>query len=128
MLREREQVVEAEHAEAAGPLEQDVEQVAGGERVVERPVGGLVGEAEAAGERAEPAVRHLVAHQPAGERAGVDPWVRQAAAGPAARRAPRGTPRSKRDVVADDDRVAARTRANAGSTGSMRGAGSTIAW
>ena len=44
---QREQVVEPEHAEGGGPLEQEVEQVGGGERVVERAVRRLVREAEA---------------------------------------------------------------------------------
>ena len=66
--RQREEVVEAGDAEAGRPLEQEVEQVAGGQRVVERPVAGSVVEAEVRRQRAELAVRHLVAHQSAGER------------------------------------------------------------
>ncbi|MFT3854920.1 MAG: hypothetical protein QM733_19605 [Ilumatobacteraceae bacterium] len=55
-----------------------MEQLGGGHRVVEGPVRRPVGEPEAVGERAEPAVRHLVAHQPAGDGQRVDDDVRQA--------------------------------------------------
>ncbi len=100
---EREQVVEAEHAERGRALEQEVQQVSGGERVVERPVRGLVRQAESGGQRRQPAVRHLVSHQPASERARVDPRVRHR--GPARSAAGRGEEREiEPDVVTDDDR------------------------
>ena len=85
---EGDEVVEAEHAERRRPLEQQVQEVAGCERVVERPVGGLVVEPEALGERAEAAVGHLVADQAASQPAGVDHEVveRRPAVGPRARR------------------------------------------
>ena len=50
------QVVEAEHPERRRPLQQDVQEVGGGQRVVEGAVGGPVVEPEPAGQRAEPAV------------------------------------------------------------------------
>ena len=68
MRGQREQVVEGEHAERRGPLEQQVEQVGGGEGVVEGAVAGAVVEAEAVGQRAELAVGDLVADQAAGQR------------------------------------------------------------
>ncbi len=74
-LGQGQQVVEAEHPEAGGALEQHVEQVGGGQGVVESPVARPVGQAQLGGEGAEPAVADLVAHQPAGEGAGVDPAV-----------------------------------------------------
>ena len=70
-----EEVVEAEDADGAGPLEQGVEQVGGGQGVGHGPVAGLVGQAHAVGEGGQPAVGHLVAHQAAGQGAGVDPPV-----------------------------------------------------
>ena len=71
--------------EAGGPLEQHVQQVGGGERVVEGPVAGLVVEAQVRRERAELAVGDLVAHEPAGEGERVD---RAVASGAAARCGP----------------------------------------
>ena len=58
---EHEEVVEPGDAERPGPLEQEVEEVAGGQGVVEGAVAGLVVEAEVAGEGAEPAVGDFVA-------------------------------------------------------------------
>ena len=120
---EREQVVEAEHAVGSGPLEQQVQQVGGGERVVEGAVGRLVREPEATRERAEPAVRHLVAHEPAGQRARVDPRVATArpirAPGAARREERRG--RSAR--CGPTITVPAMNSTNAASTDSMRGRG-----
>ena len=46
-LRQGDEVVEAEHAEAGGALEQQVQQVGGGQRVVEGAVRGPVVEPEA---------------------------------------------------------------------------------
>ena len=71
-LGECHEIVEPEHAEPGGALEEEVEEIGRGERVVERPVGRAVVEAEPARQRAETAVGHLVAHEPAGERRGVD--------------------------------------------------------
>ena len=50
---QREQVVEPGDAHRADALEQDVEEVGGGSRVVERSVTGLVGETQPGRERAE---------------------------------------------------------------------------
>ena len=71
-LGERHEVVESEHAEAGGTLEQQVEEVGRGERVVEGPVGRTVVETEPAGKRSEAAVGNLVTHEPAGECRRVD--------------------------------------------------------
>ncbi len=67
------EVVEAEHAEPRRPLDEEVQEVGGGEGVVERAVGRAVVEAQARRQGAQPAVRHLVAHEPAGEGGRVDP-------------------------------------------------------
>ena len=71
-LGERHEIVEAEHPEAGCPLDEQVEEVGGGERVVERSMAGLMIEPQARGERAELAVRNLVAQQAPGQRHGVD--------------------------------------------------------
>ena len=107
----------------AGPLEQHVQQVAGGQGVVEGAVGRPVGEAEALGEGAEPAVRHLVAHQAAGQGAGVDRPVGEAGAGRCARARRRGS-RGRSGRCGRRSPRRRRTRAASGSTASMRGAGS----
>ncbi len=73
MVGSSHEVVEAEDADGAGPLEEGVEQVGGGHGVGHGPVAGLVGEPHAVGEGGQPAVGHLVAHQPAGQGARVDP-------------------------------------------------------
>ena len=104
-LGERHEVVESEHAEAGGALEQQVEEVGGGERVVERPVGRAVVESEPAGERAEAAVGHLVAHEPAGERGRVDHGRRDRRSAVAFERRPQER-EVEPDVVADEHRVA----------------------
>ena len=104
-LGQGQQVVEAGDAEPAGPLEQHVEQVGGGQRVVEGAVVGAVVEPQAGGKGAEPAVGHLVAHQAAGQGTGVDPGVRQ----PGPPRPFEGHPQEPEvepDVVADDHGVA----------------------
>ena len=99
------EVVEAEDAEAAGPLEQHVQQVARGESVIEGTVGGAMAEAQARRQRSQPAVGHLVADEPAGERAGVDELVAQP--GPTGTRQ-RGVEEADvvPDVVAHEDGVA----------------------
>ena len=71
----RDQIVEAEHAEAGGALEQEVQQVGRGQRVVERAVRGPVVEAEARCQCAETAVGYLVADQSPCQRQGVDDGV-----------------------------------------------------
>jgi hypothetical protein len=72
-----EEVVEAEHAQAAGPLEQEVEEVAGGQGVGQGPVGGPVRQPQPLGKGAELAVRDLVADQAPGQGARVDPPIAQ---------------------------------------------------
>ena len=62
----------------AGPLQEGVEQVAGGEHVGQGPVGRLVGEPERGGQGAELAVGHHVADQAPGQGQGVDGGVGQA--------------------------------------------------
>jgi hypothetical protein len=73
--REGEQVVEGEHAEAPGPLEQAVQELARGQGVVEGPVGGLVPDAEMPGQGGQLAVGDLVAHQAASQPACVDDGI-----------------------------------------------------
>ena len=80
MPGEVEQLLEPDDAEGAGPLEQGMQQVAGGEDVGERPVGGLVGESEGGRQGAEFAVGHHVPDQAAGQGEGVDGGVGQAVA------------------------------------------------
>ena len=75
---QREQVVEARHPEARRPLEQHVQQVSGGQGVVERAVGRCVAQTEVRGEGAELEVGHLVAYQAAGQPVGVDRAVVEA--------------------------------------------------
>ncbi len=96
-----EQVVEAEDAEAAGPFEQRMQEVARGQGVGQGPVGRAVGEPQPLGQGAQLAVGHLVAHQPAGQGAGVDPSVGQRrAAGGGHRRLEKA--QVEPHVVADD--------------------------
>src|SRR5258706_13620785 len=77
-LRQRQQVVEAENAPGRGPLEQNMQEVARGQRVVERAVTRLMVEAQARRERAEATVGHLVSDQAAGEGARIDERVGEA--------------------------------------------------
>ena len=102
--RQREQIVEAEHAERGGPFEQRVQHLGGGRRVGVRTVHRLHRRAEVAGQRAEPQVRHLVADEAARERNRVDAAVRQPRV---AVRDERGVEEAgvEADVVADDHRV-----------------------
>jgi len=60
---ERLQLLQRLHPEVADPLDQRVQHVHGGAGVVQRPVGGRRAGPEHPGERAEPAVRRLVAGQ-----------------------------------------------------------------
>ena len=82
-----------------------MQEVGGGERVVEGPVTGSVREAEAFGQRAEPAVGDLVADETPGQGGGVDRRVVE-------QRPPRSfecgleEPDVEADVVPHDDRVA----------------------
>ena len=78
-----------------------MQQVGGGQRVVERAVGRAVVEAEAVGQRAQPAVGHLVAHEPAGQRHGVDERLREPVPACAAEGGVE-EPEVEPDVVADD--------------------------
>ena len=123
---EGEQVVEAEHAERGRPLEQQVEEVGGGQRVVEGPVGGPVVEPEPAGERAEPAVRHLVAHAAGGPARTVSTSGWASRGQPSRSSAAFEEADVEADVVADEHRARANST-NAGSTASIRGAGTTMA-
>ena len=76
-LGERHEVVEAEDAEARRPLDEQVEEVGGRERIVECSVARLVVETESGGERAEATVGDLVANEATRERDGVDHGARQ---------------------------------------------------
>jgi hypothetical protein len=104
-LGQREEVVEPGDTEPPDPLEQHVEQVAGGEGVVERAVTGTVGESESVGERAEPTVRHLVAHQPPRQCHRVDAAVDQPGSSVTDERSVEEG-HVEAHVVADDDRIA----------------------
>ena len=101
-----EEVVQPEHAPARRPLEQQVEQIGRGQRVLQRPVGRAVVEPEAVGQGAQAAVRHLVAHEPPGQRRGVDGAGWRSRAQPS--RAEGGVEEAEveADVVPDDDRAA----------------------
>ena len=108
-LGQRDEIVEAEDTEARRPLDQQVEQVGGRERVVEGTMARSVVEAEAGRECSQTAIRHLVTNQPPCERDGVD----DGAVGGCADRRPivaltGGSQEAdvEADVVADDDRVA----------------------
>ena len=68
-----EEVVEPRDPEPGGPLEQQMEQIACGERAVECPVARLMRQAHAGRQGGQLAVGHLVGHEPAGEGTGVDP-------------------------------------------------------
>jgi hypothetical protein len=103
--RERQQVVERGHAEAARPFEQAVEEVAGGQGVAEGPVRRRVGQAEVRGQGAQPVVGDLVVQQPAGQHAGVDRRAVQGrVAGPVERGGQEG--QVEPHVVADHDAAA----------------------
>ena len=103
--REQEQVVEPEHAERRGPLEQRVQHLGRRLRVGERAVDRLGRDAEVARQRGEPEVRNLVAHESPRDRERVDVAVREARS---TRRDQRGVEERdvEADVVADDHRVA----------------------
>ena len=122
MRGQGEQVVEAEDAEGRRPLEQQVEQVVGGEGVVEGAVGGLVVEPQPDGQGAEAAVRDLVAHEAAGEGAGVDRAVAEARPGRRGRGRRRGSARSKRTLWPTIT-ASPTNSTNAGRTSSILGAG-----
>ena len=104
-FREHHEVVEADDAEAGRTFDQEMEQVGGGERIVERAMTGSMVETEARRERAEFAVGHLVTHEASGERDGVDDRAGQRwPLGSLARSAQE--PDIEADVVADDHGVA----------------------
>ena len=102
-----------------------MEEIGRGHRVVEGPMGRPVGESQMLGQRAQPAVGHLVAHQPAGETARVDRAVAEPRVARAPRGRRRGTTTSKRRLCPTSTAPRANSR-NAGSTSSISGAGSTI--
>ena len=103
--RERQQIVESEHAEGAGPLEQRVQDLGGGRRVGERAVARRHRHAEVPGEGSELEVGHLVAHQSAREPDRVDATLGQL--GVAVRGQGGIEERDvEPDVVTDDDRPA----------------------
>src|SRR5689334_14347485 len=77
-LRKHEEIIEAEHAEGRGALQEPVQHLERGLRVRERAMDRFGASTEVTGERREAEVRHLVAHEPAGERDGVDAAVREA--------------------------------------------------
>jgi hypothetical protein len=104
-LRQHQQIVEAGHAEAARALDQQVQEIGGGERVVECAMRRLMVEAQSRRERAELAIGNLVAHETARERTRVECAVDQ----------PRSAGAQKcrieerlieAHVVADEDRAA----------------------
>ena len=64
-LGQHDQIVQAQHPEAGRAFQQQVQQVSGGERVVQCTVTGAMVETEAAGQCAELAVRHFITHQAA---------------------------------------------------------------
>jgi len=101
--RQLEQVVEPQHPQVAGALQQDVQQVTGGEGVGQSPVRRPVRQPQPLRQRSQLAVRHLVADQPPGQGAGVDPPVGQ---GGAPRQGQRRLqePQVEPDVVPDNDR------------------------
>ena len=104
-FREHHEVVEADDAEAGRTFDQEMEQVGGGERIVERAMTGPMVETEARRQRAEFAVGHLVTHEASGERDGVDDRAGQRwPLGSLARSAQE--PDIEADVVADDHGVA----------------------
>ena len=76
-MGEVEQLLEAEDPERPGSLEHGVEEVAGGQHVVERPVRRLMGEAEGRRQGAELAVGNHVPDQAAGEGQGVHGGIGQ---------------------------------------------------
>ena len=120
MRGQGEEVVEAGDAEGRGPLEQQVEQVGGGQGVVEGAVGRPVVEPEPVGEGAEPAVGHLVADEAPGQGAGVDRCAApsRGPAGPHAGRR-RGTTTSKRRLWPTSTASPMNSR-SVGSTASIR--------
>ncbi len=73
--RQGDEVVETHHAHACRPLEHEVQEIGGGEGVVEGAMVGAVVEAETAGECAQAAVGYFVAHKAPGESQGVDDRV-----------------------------------------------------
>ncbi len=118
------EIVEPEHAEPGGTLDQQVEQIGGGERVVERTMARPMVESEPRRQRAELAVGHFVAHQPSGECDGVDDGACQRlAVGAMTRRTQEADVEA--DVVADDHRVADEVDQASPRHRSMRGAPAT---
>ncbi len=73
---EGDQVVEPQYAEPGGTFEQEVQKVGGGQGIVEGAVRRSMIEAKARCQRAESAIRHLVADQSPGQRQGVDDGIR----------------------------------------------------
>ena len=104
-----------------------MEQVGGGERVVERAVGRLVREPEATRERAESLQFGTSSRTSRRASAHVSTDGFDIAADPHARRAASRNARSKRTLWPTIT-VPALNSTNAARTDSMRGAGSTIAW
>ncbi len=109
-LRQREEVVEPEHAERARVFEQRVEHLTRRGRVGVGAVHRLGVGAEVGGERVQAQVRHVLAHEAAREPDGVDPAVREPRVTVAAQR---GVEEGavEADVVPDDHRAARGTRA-----------------
>ena len=57
------QIVDTENAPASGTFQKQMQQIGGGERIIERPVTGPMRETETIGKGAEFAIRYLVTHQ-----------------------------------------------------------------
>ena len=70
--RQVEEIVERRHAQTRGPFEQDVEQVGGGQDVVEGAVARPMGEAERVGQGGKPQVGGVLTDQTPGHRHRVD--------------------------------------------------------
>lgn len=106
------EVVESENAESGRAFDQQVQQISGGQDIVEGSVTGLVGEAKMRRQRAEFAIGDLVADQTSGQWNGVDDFVvERFALIPDERGVEK--PHIETRVVGDDDRVADELRQGA---------------
>lgn len=76
-LGQGDEIVEAHHTQGGGAANEQMEQVGGGEGIVEGAVAGLVIEPEAGCEGAQLDVGNLVPHQAASERASIDGTIRE---------------------------------------------------
>ncbi len=110
---DRQEVVEAEHAERPRVLQQRVEDLGGCSRVGVGAVYGFDRGSEVARQRLEAKVRHVVTQQPPGERDRIDATVAQSRV---PERDQRGVEERhvEANVVTDDDRVAHELQRTAG--------------